>query len=153
LTAALKQLKAYYEKYKERLSGKNTCYIQQIILICHNLLHLNSFHEDKENSNSLMCTVHEFVSILKIDHINLFKLIKFMEESKLANKMHGFALDFAESASKADIQSNDTNEEDMYIIKHSSPLLQIQQLINSIATPDADGRILIAKGNILSQRI
>lgn len=83
----------------------------------------------------------------------MFKLIKFMEESKLANKMHGFALDFAESASKADIQSNDTNEEDMYIIKHSSPLLQIQQLINSIATPDADGRILISKGNILSQRI
>ena len=83
--------------------------------------------------------IGSFVNLLKIEHVNLFKIIRFIDESKLANKLQGFT-------EKVIFKDNVPGITDgKVILKHESPLRQINALFNTLAYPDSDGRILYSK--------
>ena len=70
------------DKYTERLSGKTTMYIKQIMMVLKRL----------DSSASLLLAtgfmeVAELLERLKLAHVNLFKIISFMKESGLSNKV------------------------------------------------------------------
>jgi hypothetical protein len=63
-------------------------YIKQIAQIVSKLLDFISPVKNK-SENPITSTIPEFSNHLEIDHLNLFKLINFLKETKLANKVGG----------------------------------------------------------------
>jgi chromosome transmission fidelity protein 1 len=82
--------------------------------------------------------IPEFVKRIKIEHINLFKLLSFLEKSKLSNKLQGFSSKQIQASALVE------NGAKNYIPRHESPLRQISTLLACFAFPDADGRIILS---------
>jgi chromosome transmission fidelity protein 1 len=137
LKATLYQLEKYYDRYKTRLSGKNGLYIKQIRFVCEQMLKMNGLSENR--TDSILLTVPDYTEQLEIEHINLFKLLRFLEDSKLANKLHGFS-----ERSQTKLQFGGKGEE-IYLSTHHSPLRVVHELISSLVNPDEDGRIILSK--------
>jgi chromosome transmission fidelity protein 1 len=139
LKATLMQLEKYYERYKSRLSGKNSLYIKQLKLVCEQLLKFRGLEENKKDS--MLLGVPEYVEQLEIEHVNLFKLLNFLKETKLSNKLQGFS-----EKAKTKLQVNSSDEK-LYLSTHSSPLRQLEQLFGTLNNPDEDGRVIISKAD------
>jgi chromosome transmission fidelity protein 1 len=127
---ALTQLKNYYEKYKARLSAKNSMFIKQLLLV---LTHLKEI-----NSETGLMTTLEFVQLLELEHLNFFKLLQFLESSQLANKLQGFNEKAALNIKQG--------QSDTYTPKNESPIRNVASLLEVLAYPDDDGRILVTAG-------
>ena len=126
LKAGLEQLANYYEKYKMKLAPKNSLYIKQLMLL---ISRLSSLGTEKNGLNK-MHMVPTIISALQVEHINLFKVIRFIEITKLANKLQGFCSKLMDGSLKS--------------LKYESPLRAIDSLLKTLAYPDCDGRILIS---------
>jgi chromosome transmission fidelity protein 1 len=135
ITSCQEQLAKYHEKYKKKLKGKNVMYVKQLMYV------INLFAQYFSGpSASCMLSVNTFVDALKIDHINIFKLQNFIKESKIANKLLGFA----ESARKKEWKSQG-NSAKTYTPSHDQPLRVIDQFFSALSHPDKDGRVLVSK--------
>ena len=107
--------------------------MKQALLVCQQL---NSF---SIKSDSELLNIGDYMEVLNIAHINLFKLNRFFEETKLANKLQGFSEQFKMNC--------ENTSEATYISTHSSPLRKVEQILNALATPDEDGRIVLSIEN------
>eukprot|EP01134_Creolimax_fragrantissima_P002088 CFRG2088T1 len=131
------QLTRYFERYKSRLSRKNTIYIQQILFI---LKRLSKALRDPSSSSktnfgktSYIQSVTDFVFDLGIDNINLFKLVKYCDKAMLVRKLHGF-VDHMDSASMLD------GEE---VSRKGSAMQPIVDFLTALQGIDRHGRIMI----------
>ena len=85
LTLAREQLKSYDKKYGNMLSASNKLYIKHLRYVIGKLLCIFKTSQDS-------CLVHfgDFISQLDLG-FNLFKLIKYIESSKLCYKLQSFS--------------------------------------------------------------
>lgn len=89
------QLNAYLDRYKKRLLGKNIMYIQQILSLLDALIKcLTSFEKkceekgkDKEEIYYIK-SVNDFLHLLKIGDLNLFKIENYLKKSQIARKVN-----------------------------------------------------------------
>lgn len=142
------QLELYLQRYKSKLSGKNIIYIKQIQTLLEslfkNLLNVEkrngiySIFNQKDQSESIV-TVNDFVHDLGIDNLNLFKIEKYLKESRLAQKLNGFVVDFVKQPEKVG---------DQFIPKHVSALQQVQAFLMSLTNSQVDGRILVKRNGM-----
>jgi chromosome transmission fidelity protein 1 len=83
------QLKTYLSKYKSHLKAKNLLYIKQILFI------LNKLNKNMTTTNELMSSklmlLSDFLYETEIFNLNLFKLIKYIEKSKISYKLQSFS--------------------------------------------------------------
>lgn len=142
---ALSQLSQYLQRYKSRLLGKNIVYIKQIMTIVKSTIRLleSNTQKNSPSTKEKILTVNDFVHELGIDHLNMFKIEKFLKESKLARKLNGF-LDMKKQemqekgiGAEHDINSNRSES--------SIPTLsQIESFLMALTNADKDGRIIVA---------
>jgi chromosome transmission fidelity protein 1 len=83
-------------------------------------------------------TVNDFVHDLGIDNLNLFKIEKYLKESRLAQKLNGFVVDFTESVGSGE----------QFVPKHVSALQQVQAFLMSLTNSQVDGRILVKRNGM-----
>jgi chromosome transmission fidelity protein 1 len=102
--------------------------------------------------SSKMYLVNDFVTELDLENLNLFKLLNFLEESNLSNKLLGFTNKNQKDQKEVTIHVKSRGTQPEFISKHTSPLRQIQDLIRSLATPDEDGRIILSRGTSILTR-
>ena len=78
----------YFDKYSNRLKSNNNLNLKQLIKICNNLLSWIS-QQDKNNEliNEKVIQLSDFYIEIKANNYDIFKLIKFIDESKLENKI------------------------------------------------------------------
>jgi chromosome transmission fidelity protein 1 len=138
LKATSLQLGNYYDRYKTRLSGKNALYIKQLMLVCGQLMNVDQVLVENKH-DSMLLRVPEYMERLEIEHVNLFRLLNFVKETKLSNKLQGFS---EKAKTKLTVNSPD---ERFYLSTHNSPLRKVEQLIATLNNPDQDGRIIISK--------
>ncbi|KAJ3282069.1 DEAD H (Asp-Glu-Ala-Asp His) box helicase 11 [Borealophlyctis nickersoniae] len=148
-TMALDQLQQYYEKYKNRLKGSNAVYIKQI----QNLIRaLNKYLQGSGNRRisgigtevvSEMKTLADFTQDLNIDNINIFKIEKYLKESRLAQKLHGFT---SQIQGTNNAQAPNSVEDEYYTPRHVSTLQRIEEFMQCLANPDKDGRVIVTRG-------
>ena len=91
LEYALKQVNQYFTRYSSRFLAKNLLYIKQVIFILSRLKKTL----DSAKASKLMST-YEFISECEIFNLDLIKLIKYIEKSKLAQKV-GFLANYLNS--------------------------------------------------------
>ncbi|GBB97934.1 hypothetical protein RclHR1_00310062 [Rhizophagus clarus] len=148
------QLNAYLDRYKKRLLGKNIMYIQQILSLLNALIKcLTAFEKkceekgkDKEEINYIK-SVNDFLHLLKIGDLNLFKIENYLKKSQIARKLNGF-VDKIESKGVEIHQVQQTNNE-----KNSATLPslnQIETFLMSLTNGNQDGRVILSFQQIIA---
>ncbi|XP_071519402.1 ATP-dependent DNA helicase DDX11 isoform X2 [Panulirus ornatus] len=110
LCGAHAQLSQYSRRYETRLSPRNLLHIRQILFFINALIKLlsggskaanslgsNAFSSPSTSSNasqSQIFTVSKFLCDTLTDNLNLFKLVQYIEKSKIAHKLHSFSQHF-----------------------------------------------------------
>ncbi|KAI9328210.1 hypothetical protein DFJ73DRAFT_964574, partial [Zopfochytrium polystomum] len=90
ISRAEAELFSYFEKYRKQLRGKNVVYIKQIALV---LARLREGLEARANVGSAknpFTSSTDLIHDTQLDQVNLFKIVAFLEQSRLAQKLHGF---------------------------------------------------------------
>jgi chromosome transmission fidelity protein 1 len=101
IVQGLLQVKCYKQRFNTRFSAPNLLSINQLIFVITKLQQLlgiidslERFHELKKNildesseTNTNTFTVENFVLTAKIDNYNMFKLVRFCKDSRIAQKV------------------------------------------------------------------
>ena len=82
LSYAVQQVNQYYTRYSSRLLPKNLLYMKQVKFILSKLKKLL----DSTKKSRLLCT-YDFINETEISNLDLIKLVKYIETSKLAQKV------------------------------------------------------------------
>jgi hypothetical protein len=98
--------------------------------------------ERYQGKDSGMIKVNDYVRDLKIEHLNLFKLMNFLNETKIANKLIGFQEKILQKTQSENSESTPND----FISKHLSALKQVEQFIQALLNPDENGRVIIFAG-------
>ncbi|KAI8379057.1 ATP-dependent RNA helicase chl1 [Radiomyces spectabilis] len=144
---AFSQLRMYLQRYKTRLLGKNVVYIQQIM----NIIKMMAQALQPAEKRDQILRVNDFVHQIGIDHINMFKIQKYLKESKLARKLNGF-VDYVREEENQRLQNETSHGQTQGTgsaskVSHTStgvPILtQVESFVMALVNPDADGRIVL----------
>ena len=101
LTQSYKHLNQYKTKYGSRLNAKNMMCVKQLLQVI--LAMGKSLRRFKGEPKTL--TTREMIVDAKIDQIDLFKLISYMAQSQVSNKVKGFKMKQEDSVAEIE-QSN-----------------------------------------------
>ncbi|KAI8987718.1 helicase C-terminal domain-containing protein [Mycotypha africana] len=152
ITLAGNQLKLYVEKYRARLAGKNVVYIRQILLIIRALVNHLSPKDVMQRKDSVL-RVNDFLHALSIDHINMFKIQRYLEVSSLSRKLNGF-LDMAREKEEEERQKQllkdpkaDLTPPTEVLKTSTLTLTQIEAFLMTLTNSDKDGRIVTTFGD------
>jgi len=83
------QITRYMTKYNTRFNPLNLMYLKQLIFVLKKLIAILSESSDEI---SLSYDPLDFVLKLGIEHINIYKLVDFIDKSHIASKLHMFSL-------------------------------------------------------------
>ena len=91
LNYAARQVNQYFTRYSSRLLAKHLLYIKQVIFI------ISKLKKILDNTKvSRLMSVYDFINEAEIFNLELIKLIKYIEKSKLAQKV-GFLTNYLNS--------------------------------------------------------
>ncbi|KAJ5726460.1 uncharacterized protein N7483_007817 [Penicillium malachiteum] len=133
LQTSISQLTIYARKFKNRLKGKNRSYLAQVIRLINSIAdHLRKISQQK---GALEGNV-QFSDLMAgkgVDQINPYKLSRYLQESKLARKVDGYA----ESSENAQLAQKS---------KATMPVLfHIQSFLIPLMNPSEEGRLFYQK--------
>ncbi|KAI9735876.1 MAG: ATP-dependent DNA helicase chl1 [Cirrosporium novae-zelandiae] len=146
---AREQLVIYLQKFRNRLKGKNRVYVTQMIRL---LDSLGEYLQGKEKAGlgkkGVMDGEAKSSDLLAgkgVDQINLYKLSKYLQESKLARKVDGYITHVQEASAKIskvpshqNERNKDTTEKET---RNTIPTLtHIQSLLLPLTNPSREGR-------------
>ena len=89
ITLLMRFVTLYMSKYYSRFNSQNLMFIKQLLFI---LKKLSAFIKSSNVVDHLSMNPLDFVISLEIENINIFKLIQFIENSRIASKLHMFSL-------------------------------------------------------------
>ena len=142
---AFQQLGTYLKRYRNRLLGKNIAYIRQIVHLVKAFIKLlepaNDDEKEGKKKDKVM-GVNEFVHMLNIDHINMFKIEKYLKQSNLARKLNGF-IDKELQKKQQQEQQQQQQQQDGANTTIMPTLTIIESFLLTLTNPDKDGRIVI----------
>lgn len=125
--AALGQLVAYTKRYADRLAGRNLYYLGQL----RKCLMAFIKHLQREPQPPKMISAGELLMDLKLDNINLFKILSYLEHSRLPQKLLGFAN-----------ASTTVNPEETGLSKHVSALSIVQNFLSKLTSTSREGKVV-----------
>ncbi|KAL3265964.1 hypothetical protein HHI36_010151 [Cryptolaemus montrouzieri] len=143
IETALAQLKGYKQRFSTRFSAANLLMINQLIFVINNLK-----------------------DTLEIDHFNMFKLVKFSKDVKLAQKIRNYSLKYSnepielpkkgvkefltsienrKSTLGGSVKQDEDNMEEKSVKKSAptNPLMSVLSFLESLTYCYEDGRILM----------
>ncbi len=150
LEGATSQLRAYVQRYASRLTGRNITYLTQIQkLLVAFTKHLKSKTATKssgtkrgrQDSCSDLVTTTELLFKLKLDNINIFNILKYLERSRLSQKLHGFT-------SAVFGEQNTDIDDPNFISKHISCMSLVESFLQCLCGKDREGRVVIEIPNL-----
>jgi chromosome transmission fidelity protein 1 len=131
------QLGFYLQKFRNRLVGKNRVYVAQVVRLLDSLA---GYLEKKEATKPSEGVVEptELLSGKGVDQINLYKLLRYLQESKLARKVDGYTIHTEQQAAESNSRKAISGE----IPESTGPTLQhIASLLAELTNPSAEGQL------------
>ncbi|KAF8459481.1 ATP-dependent RNA helicase chl1 [Terfezia claveryi] len=122
-------LETYLSKFGNRLKGSNKAYVMQLLKLLSGLI---LYLEGKKGEGTV--EMGDLLATNGIDQVNIYKLQKYITESKLARKVEGY-LDL-EERKKLNMERNFTTE-----VKTTPTLTHIQSFLQALTNPSSEGRI------------
>ncbi len=153
------QLSAYVKRYSSRLAGRNIFYLGQIRKI---LLALSKHLKSKKRltftsrnrdtqtpPHSEMVTTTELLFALKLDNINLFNIMQYLDRSRLSQKLHGFsnAMDGGGHSAVGRRQQEEDFGDPDFLSKHISCMSIVETFLKCLSTTEREGRVIVERPN------
>ncbi|XP_044253892.1 ATP-dependent DNA helicase DDX11 [Tribolium madens] len=154
----LLQVKCYKQRFNTRFSAPNLLLINQLIFVITKLQQLM----DKSNEEKTdVFTIENFVLTSKIDNFNMFRLVKFCKDSRIAQKVRSYVLkypfdksivektpkkgvkDFLSSLTNKNEAPTENKDEKPVAFSLTNPLLAIISFLECLTYSYKDGRIFI----------
>jgi len=138
------QVSSYLERYSSKLAGRNLFYIDQI---CRFLSCLKKFLLTTESCDVMSST--EFLFRMKLDNLNMFKIVRFLEKTHLSRKLLGFRNQ--DNGIEGDRMPLDNQTPDIYnngvngdtpISKHVSFMSFVESFMMTLTYSELEGKIL-----------
>lgn len=140
------QLSNYIQKYASRLAGKNLFYLGQIRrFLISTTKYLTNAKPNKSSSSksSTVVTATDLLFTLKLGNLNIFNVLRYLQKSRLAQKLHGFT----SSTTNVDNTDEDVGmKEDgnlNFVSKHISSMSIVQEFLTFLTGSQRDGRVVI----------
>lgn len=145
LQRARSQLGVYLQKFRNRLKGKNRVYITQLVRLVDSLSGYMQTKaagvEDVEDEVS----VGDLMTGKGVDTINMYKLMHYLQESKLARKVDGYI----EFETQKDVPEKALGSRVKAKASGSLPVItHIQGFLLALTYPAAEGRFFYAKSSL-----
>ncbi|KAI9801670.1 MAG: ATP-dependent DNA helicase chl1 [Piccolia ochrophora] len=150
LQSAKSQLMQYLQKFRNRLRGKNRVYVAQLVRVLDSLVSALQRKIGHESSKDGLVSMGDILSGQGVDQVNFHKLLRYLQESKLARKVDGYN-------THADFLAKDVNDPKAKgkPLARSKPepatpvLTQIQGFLQALTNPSPEGRVFYSKtGNV-----
>lgn len=155
LQKARAQLIRYLQKFQKRLKGKNRIYVTQVVRLLDSLLSYLGQYTYREEGQDAADTrraveqksamtegevdIANLISGKGTDQINLFKLARYLQESKLARKVNDYNVAADENAHLKKTSISPTNN--IYAKNPTIPvLMHVQSFLLTLMNPSAEGR-------------
>jgi len=141
LQTSRQQLMAYLQKFRDRLAGKNRVYLAQILRVIDSLRAFLEAEKIQSKDDESSISASELLAGPSVDQINLYKLVDYLQSSKLARKVHGYNTFAAQEQTDDKIQSSISNNNN-----EQTPVLSIfQNFVLALANPTKEGRFFYIK--------
>ncbi|CAN6441709.1 unnamed protein product [Victoria cruziana] len=150
-------LKMYLERFQDRLGAGNRRYIQTLVILVESFLQLllggkvirsgesspveGNDQMDKEEFRDYSMAINDFLFSLDIDNINFVKLMGYIKQSNIINKVSGFSSKMASSCENS--TANDANKDSADSIQSS--FQAIATFLVSLSSSDFEGRIIVSR--------
>lgn len=129
VTGARQQLERYMERYMHRLSHRNSVFIREVQAFVTGLEKYMKSKGATQKEDTLM-SVNDLLFEINCDSLNMFSLVAQIAESKISNKLRGFAL----SSEKKALSANS--------------FYQVAAFMECLTFREGDGRVVFgANGN------
>lgn len=138
--AALAQLAAYTERYSSRLAGRNLYYLGQIrkCLVAF-VKHLKSEPTSREAQD--MVSPAELLIQLRLDSVNIFKILTYLENSRLPQKLLGFTtVQNKQAGGEGNVSVLD--HDGQALSKHVSAMSIVQSFLEKLTSTSKEGKIV-----------
>lgn len=122
-------IEIYLAKFSNRLKGCNKVYVMQLLKLLNGLV---IYLEGKKGEGAI--EMGDLLATKGIDQVNIYKLQKYITESKLARKVEGY-LDFNDKK-KQSAQKGSVTE-----VKTTPMLTHIQGFLTALTNPSYEGRL------------
>lgn len=134
------QLGVYLQKFRNRLKGKNRVYVAQVVRLVDSISgYLETMMTEKQSSEGIVDVGH-LMAGKGVDQINLYKLMRYLQESKLARKVEGYTTHTEEQESKARSRKEaEAHVSTMPVLTH------VQSFLQTLTNPAAEGRFFYEK--------
>lgn len=90
LARAKQQVMIYLQKFAKRLAGKNRVYVAQLLKVLESLIGFLEEWKGKGEKEGKAVSPSELMARKGADMVNIFKLLHYLNESKLARKVEGY---------------------------------------------------------------
>lgn len=134
------QLGVYLQKFRNRLKGKNRVYVAQVVRLIDSISgYLETKMTEKQSSEGIVDVGH-LMTGKGVDQINLYRLMRYLQESKLARKVEGYAIHTKEQESKAKSRM----EREAHVSTMPT-LTHVQSFLETLTNPATEGRFFYEK--------
>jgi chromosome transmission fidelity protein 1 len=136
------QLTVYLQRFRSKLKGKNRTYIAQTLRVLNSIItFLHAKNVDSKPTDGV-ADLGALMSGKGVDQINVLKLNRYLQESRLARKVDGYTAYYAQS----DATKNSFKLAAKSVTKQTMPVLtHVQSFILSLMNPSTEGRFFFSK--------
>ncbi|NXQ21431.1 DDX11 helicase, partial [Peucedramus taeniatus] len=184
LCCAHSQLSQYMERYRKHLKAKNLMYIKQILYLLEQFVAMlggnvnqNPGCQAVSQTGTVLKSINDFLFQSQIDNINLFKVQRYCEKSRISRKLFGFVERYGGPASA--VKTNKENQklaglQDFLLtlqqgsdkegtpqsppveaehdqLRTASPLMQIEGFLSALTNANQDGRVILNRQGTVGQ--
>ncbi|KAK9468201.1 helicase C-terminal domain-containing protein [Lipomyces arxii] len=131
-------LQVYLEKFKKKLNAGNKVYVAQILKL---LAVLEVFLTGFKGQTGAEVSQNDVLQKSAVDTINVYKIERYLEKSKLARKVESYVTYVADTA-ELDERENKSNSRKPKRIVASVPVLsKITSFLMALTNPSNDGKV------------
>ncbi|EED93598.1 DNA helicase, partial [Thalassiosira pseudonana CCMP1335] len=154
MEAAMSQLLAYTRRYSGRLAGRNLFYLGQIRKVLLAMIkylkrpppassHGSDVTKDESIRTKEMMAAVDLMFRLKLDNVNLFALLRYLEKSRLSQKLLGFVNHTVASSEENANNTANNNDQSEFMSKHVSSLSIVETFFQRLTTTSREGKIIV----------
>lgn len=134
------QLGVYLQKFRNRLKGKNRVYVAQIVRLIDSVSSYLSGKAAVPRGSEGVAKIGDLMAGKGVDQINLYKLMVYLQESKLARKVQGYHTHTQEQANGGNrVIDAGQHTAAMPVLSH------VQSFLQTLTNPAAEGRFFYEK--------
>lgn len=158
--AALSQLISYTKRYSGRLAGRNVFYLGQIRRILLAMIKYlkkpprtaatnregDNDDEDSTKQHKQMMAAVDLMFTLKLDNINLFSILRYLEKSRLSQKLLGFinhtTASMTTDGSSQEGDKTATTQKSDFMSKHISSMSIVETFLERLTGTSREGKVI-----------